>query len=202
MSQQINLFNPAFRKQQTHFSLLTMLQGLGVILAGSLLVYAYAAYQVSALDKLSGQGSRQLNEIQTNMANVSAEYSPQQANQLLQDEVQQLEKKSVEASRLVDALSSGAVGNTTGYSQYMSAFSRQVVPGLWLTGFKMSGDEAEISLSGGVIAPELVPSYIQKLGREGVMQGKSFSNLQMKSAKDSKYLEFTLYSTPTDEVEP
>lgn len=202
MSQQINLFNPAFRKQQTHFSLPTMFQGLGLILAGALLVYAYAAYQVSALDKLSGQSSRQLNEIQTKMANVSAGYSPQQANQLLQDELTQLEKKIVDTNQSVEALRSGAVGNTTGYSQYMSAFSRQVVPGLWLTGFKMTGDEAEISLSGGVIAPELVPSYIQKLGREGVMQGKSFANLQMKSAKDSKYLEFTLYSTPTDEVEP
>ena len=202
MSQQINLFNPAFQKQTTNFSLVTMLQVSGLILAGSLLVYAYAAYQVSALDKLFGQSSRQLNETQTKMANVSAGFSPQQANQLLQNELLQLEKKIVDTSQLVDALRSGAVGNTSGYSEYMRAFSRQVVPGLWLTGFRMTGDATEISLSGGVITPELVPNYIQKLGSEAVMQGKSFSSLQMKPAKDSKYLEFTLYSTPADEVKP
>ncbi|MCX7193498.1 MAG: PilN domain-containing protein [Proteobacteria bacterium] len=202
MSQQINLFNPAFQKQKTNFSLVTMLQLLGVVLAGSLLLYAYAAYQVSALDKLSGQSSRQLNEIQTKMANVSAGFSPQHTNEMLQSELVQLEKKSVETSQLVDALRSGVVGNTSGYSEYMRAFSRQVVPGLWLTGFRMTGDATEISLSGGVITPELVPNYIQKLGSETIMQGKNFSNLQMKPAKDSKYLEFTLYSTPADEVKP
>jgi hypothetical protein len=66
----------------------------------------------------------------------------------------------------------------------MRALSRQVVPGLWLTNFKMTGNA--ISLSGGVIAPELVPNYIQKLGRETAMQGKNFSNLEIKASKDTK----------------
>ena len=91
-------------------------------------------------------------------------------------------------------------------SEYMRAFSRQVVQGLWLTGFKLTGDAAQISLSGGVLDPELLPIYIQRLGKEPAMRGKSFSTLQMQqhqaeAGKENKsaaarYVEFTLYSTP------
>jgi len=210
MSQQINLFNPVFLKQQKLFSLLTMLQGLGLILLGSLLFYAYAAYQVSELSRQSEQSSKRFNAEQARLIGYSAEFSPQLANQRLQDELQQLEKRVAEANTLIEVLRSGAVGNTTGYSEYLRAFSRQVVPGLWLTGFRVTGDAAQISLSGGVVNPELVPVYIQKLGHEGVMQGKSFSDLQMRQPKvdvtskvtAARYLEFTLHSTPDKEARP
>jgi Tfp pilus assembly protein PilN len=197
MSQQINLYNPAFRKQQTHFSLMTMLQSMAAVLAGSLLMYAYAVHQVSELEYQSAQGAKRLNVEQTALAGYSAGFSPQQANELLKNELSQLEKKALEASQLLELLRSGAVGNTAGYSEYMRAFSRQIVPGLWLTNFKVSG--TQLSLNGAVVTPELVPAYLQKLKNEAAMQGKSFSDLQMKSGKDTKFTEFTLYSTVEEE---
>ena len=87
-----------------------------------------------------------------------------------------------------------------------------MVQGLWLTGFKVTGDAAQISLSGAVIAPELLPVYIQRLGKEGIMQGKTFSTLQMqqpkkgsigaedKTASASRYVEFILHSSPDSEA--
>lgn len=205
MSQQINLFNPVFLKQRKYLSLVTILQGLGLVVLGSLFVYGYALYQVEQLKQQSEETTRRLNAEQARLARYTAEFSPQQANLALQAEVRQLEKDLDEQTRMVDTLKSGSVGNTTGYSQYMRAFSRQAVPGLWLTGFKVTGDAAQISLSGAVLNPELLPIYIQRLGREQAMQGKSFSNLQMqqpatgnenKSAAAPRYVEFTMYSTP------
>ncbi len=208
MSQQINLFNPVFLKQQKQFSLLTMAQGLGLIFLGSLVFYAYASYQVLDLSKQSEESSKRFTAEQARLMRYSSEFSPQQANQLLKDELQQLQKKTAEADKLVDTLRSGSVGNTTGYSEYMRAFSRQAVPGLWLTGFTVTGDAAQISLSGGAISPELVPVYIKKLGSESAMQGKNFSNLQMQppkveaksDAKAAHYVEFILHSTPDNQA--
>lgn len=210
MSQQINLFNPIFMKQRKYFSLLTMLQALGLIVLGSLVFYGYALYQVGQLKQQSEESTRRFNAEQARFARYTAEFSPLQANQLLQDEVRRLEKELAEQTRMVDTLKSGSVGNTTGYSQYMRAFARQVVEGLWLTGFKVTGDAAQISLSGGVLDPELLPIYIQRLGREQAMQGKSFSTLQMQQTKAevgkesksaaARYVEFTMYSTPNTEV--
>jgi hypothetical protein len=211
MSQQINLFNPIFLKQRKYLSLLTMLQALGLILLGSLFFYGYALYQVEQLKQQSEESTRRFNAEQARLARYTAEFSPQQANQTLRADVQRLEKELAEQTRMVDTLKSGSVGNTTGYSQYMRAFSRQVVHGLWLTGFKVTGDAAQISLSGGVLDPELLPIYIQRLSRERAMQGKSFSTLQMQQAKTesgkenktaaaARYVEFTMYSTPDSEV--
>jgi hypothetical protein len=211
MSQQINLFNPIFMKQRKYLSLLTMVQALGLIVIGSMFFYGYAVYQVGQLKKQSEESTKRYMAEQTQLAQYAAEFSPQKATQALQNDVQRLEKSLAEQTRMVDTLKSGSVGNTTGYSQYMSAFSRQVVLGLWLTGFKVTGDAAQISLSGGVLDPELLPIYINRLSHEQAMQGKSFTTLLMQQpklepGKDSKvsatarYVEFTMNSTTESEA--
>jgi cell division protein FtsL len=214
MSQQINLFNPIFMKQRKYFSLLTMLQALGMIIAGTLIFYGYATYQVSQLNRQLEQNTKRYNEEQLRLARFIAEFSPQQANLLLQGEVQRLEKQTAEQNEVIETLKSGAVGNSIGFSEYMRAFSRQVVQGLWLTGFKVSGDAAQIRLSGGVVNPELLPVYIQRLGKERIMKGKTFSTLIMQQSKEDegsgaglthasasrRYVEFTLSSGPDSET--
>ena len=215
MSQQINLFNPVFMKQRKYFSLLTMLQGLGMVIAGSLIFYGYAIYQVDQLKRQADENNKRYIAEQTRLTGFVAEFSPQHSMQLLQNEVQHLDRQVAEQDRIIETLKSGAVGNTTGYSEYMRAFSRQVVHGLWLTGFKVTGDAAQISLSGGVVNPQLLPVYIQRLGRERIMKGKTFSTLKMQQSRDDqagggvkakasharRYIEFTLYSSPNKEAD-
>lgn len=180
MSQQINLFNPVFLKQQKYFSLLTMMQALGLIVLGSLLFYGFALYQVGQLKLQAEESTKRFNAEQARLTRLTAEFSPQQVNLALQTEVQQLEQTLAERTMMVDTLKSGAVGNTTGYSQYMRAFARQSVQGLWLTGFKVTGGaDPQISLTGGVLNPELLPIYIQRLSKEPVMKGKVFATLNM-----------------------
>ena len=215
MSQQINLFNPIFMKQRKYFSLLTMVQALGLVIAGSLIFYGYAIYQVGQLKLQAEENTKRYTAEQVRLAGFMAEFSPQHSMQLLQNEVQRLEKQTAEQNQIIETLKSGAVGNTTGYSEYMRAFSRQVMQGLWLTGFKVTGDAAQISLSGGVVNPELLPEYIQRLGRESIMKGKTFSTLKMQQPKAEqdagsgkapastarRYVEFTLYSSPNKEAD-
>jgi hypothetical protein len=215
MSQQINLFNPVFMKQRKYFSLLTMLQALGMIIAGALIFYGYAIYQVGQLKRQADENSKRYIAEQVRLSGFMAEFSQQHSMQLLQNEVQRLSSQLAEQNQIIDTLKSGALGNTTGFSEYMRAFSRQVVHGLWLTGFKVTGDAAQISLSGGVLNPQSLPVYIQHLGRESIMKGKTFSNLNMQQTRIDQdkgkkstaanspgrpYIEFTLYSSPAKEA--
>ncbi len=205
MSQQINLLSPAFRKQKKHFSALAMLQALVLIALGSALFYGYATYQVKLLAKQSDETGKRYAAEQLRLTRYTAEFSPQQSGQMLEEELKQAEARAAVQRELIETLKSGAMGNTTGYSEYMRAFARQAVSGLWLTGFVIIGDAAQISLSGAVLSPELVPSYIQKLGHEKVMRGKSFAALQMQqpkmgSGKVARYVEFTLQSTEAAEA--
>jgi hypothetical protein len=202
VSQQINLFNPVFLKQKKYFSVLTMLQALGLIVLGSALFYGYALYQVAQMSRQTEEMGKRYAAEQARLVNYANEFSPQRTTQLLEQELKSLESQAAAQENLLEMLKSGAIGNTEGFSGYMRAFARQSVNGLWLTAFDIAGDGAQMSLSGGVLNPKLVPIYIQRLGREKVMQGKTFATLQMQQPKTeadrpvARYVEFNLRSAP------
>ena len=200
MSQQINLFNPVFLKQKKYFSVTTMLQALGLILLGSALFFAYALYQVAQLSRQADEMSKRYATEQTRLANFTKEFSQQQSGKKLEDELKQMEAQASAQDAMLNLLKSGALGNTEGYSEYMRAFARQAIKGLWLTAFDITGDGAQMGLSGAVLNPQLVPAYIQRLGKEKVMHGKTFSTLQIQQPKKDgdrlipRYVEFDLHS--------
>lgn len=204
MSQQINLFNPVFLKQKKHFSAVTMLQALLLIVLGSMLFYGYAMYQVKLLAKQTAEMNVRYEAEQKRLVNYINEFSPQRAQKLLNDELQMVEAQASQQESLLATLRSGAIGNTEGYSEYMRAFSRQAVKGLWLTGFNISGDGAQMNLRGAVVNPHLLPEYIQRMNREPVMRGKTFTALQMKLPAEANdqpmtgYVEFSLNSVPAE----
>ena len=74
MTQQINLFNPVFLKQKKYFSLVPMLQALGLIVLGSALFYGYAAYQVKLLTKQSDDTAARYAAEQTRLAGQLVEH--------------------------------------------------------------------------------------------------------------------------------
>ncbi len=205
MSQQINLFNPIFLTQKKYFSVLTMLQALGLIVLGSALFYGYAWYEVSQLSRQADETSKRYAAEQTRLVNFANEFSPQRSNQMLEEELKRLEAQAAAQETLLNLLKSGAMGNTEGFSEYMRAFARQSVNGLWLTAFDITGDGTQMSLSGAVLNPQLVPVYIQRLSKEKIMRGKTFDNLQMQQPKQeadkpaARYVEFTLRSARASE---
>jgi hypothetical protein len=179
VSQQINLFNPIFLKQKKYFSAITMAQALGLLLLGSLLLTGFTSYQVSNRVKEAAATSAQLALAQGQLARVTADYAPRAKSKLLDDDIQKNETEVKSLQQVFDILKTGDFGNTKGYAEYMRAFSRQIVSGLWLTGFSIHGAGNEIGLQGRALRPELVPAYIGRLKHETVMQGKSFATLEM-----------------------
>lgn len=201
MSQQINLFSQKLVAEKDYFSMLAMLQALGLILIGSVLFYAYAVYQVQQLTVQSEEASNRMLAEQARLARHSAEFSPQLAQQMLENELKQAEAEVVAQRELIARMKSGGLGNTSGYSEYMRAFARQTLSGLWLTGFNITGDAVQMRIAGSALSPELVPAYIKRLSQEKVMHGKEFAALQMQQHKVETgkpvgrlYLDFTLQS--------
>ena len=195
MSQQINLFNPVFLKQKKHFSLLTMLQALLLIVLGALAFYAYAWYQVQELAQRTNEMSQRYETEQKRLVRYANEFSPERARQALDTELKAAEAQAKVQAEILETLKSGAIGNTQGYSEYLRAFARQAVQGVWLTGFEIVGDGTQMTLRGGVVDAKRLPEYIQRMGREPVMRGKTFAALQMRQPETARgYLEFVLHS--------
>lgn len=204
MSQQINLFSPIFLRQKKYFSAITMLQALGLIVAGTVLFYGYLVYQSSALTEQAAETEKKLASEQARLAKFTSEFSPQKKSAQLEADIRLAEAQLKARQEIMDTLKTGVIGNTDGYSGYMRAFARQSVYGLWLTGFEITGAGNEMAIIGRTLRPELVPVYVQRLSREPVMKGRQFAFLQMglpqpikvdgQRAETYRYLEFNLQS--------
>ena len=217
MSQQINLFNPIFLKQKKYFSAVAMAQALGLVLVGALLVAAYANYRVSNLKMQAANSSAQLAASQAQLIKFNAEFGLRQKSKTLESQISAAESEILALQQVFDILKKGDFGNTQGYSEYLKAFSRQTLGGLWLTGFNILGAGNEIGLQGRALQPELVPAYISRLRHEPIMRGKSFSSLEMnvpqielankdpaapKQMGPAPYIEFNLMSSGIASTQP
>lgn len=179
MAQQINLYNPALRKQRKHFSALTMLQALGLLLGGIVAFYAYTFHQTRTLTQVAGEADKQFKAQAAQVARLTQEFSPQGRSRMLEDEMARAAARLKQREEMLATLRTGGLGNTEGFARYLAAFARQPMGGVWLTGFSIGGDETELLLSGRVLYAELVPAYIRSLNREEVMRGRRVSELRM-----------------------
>lgn len=209
MSQQINLFNPLFRKQKKYFSAVTMAQALLLILLGALLLYGYARYRMSTLNEQAEQTASTHKATQARLLEISAQFGSRQPSQLLSEEVARMEAKLQARQRVVGMLESGELGNRRGFSGFFRALARQTMNGVWITSFHVSGAENDMAISGRALQPELVPVYLTRLKTETILAGKSFSNMEMRlpeAEADGKpkpgyrFIEFSLRKAEASQV--
>jgi hypothetical protein len=179
MSQQINLFNPIFLKKKRYFSAVTMAQALGLIFVGTAVLGAYTNFRLSQLGKEAETTTTQLAAVQAQVNKVDAQYGPREKSKVLEEEVQKTEADVKALQQVFAVMENGDFGNTQGYGEYMRAFGRQILSGVWLTGFSIYGAGSAISLQGRALKPDLVAVYITRLKREPILQGKSFSALDI-----------------------
>lgn len=177
--QQINLFNPAFREQKKFFTTLPMLEALGAIVVGALLLTWYASTQVKQLEEYAASGKILLAERERRLAQANRDFAPRQKNPALAAQLVEAEMELSSMHHVQGYLANGTLGNSAGYAEYFRAFARQNVNGLWLTGLAITGAGAQIGVQGRAMQPTLIPQYIARLTNESVMRGKTFSSLDI-----------------------
>lgn len=175
MSQQINLFNPLFLRQEKYFSARTMLQSLGLIALGLVVLYAYALLQTRDLQRLAADYGRQLAVQRDQFVKLGGEGR----SKLLEAEVARLAADQRARRAVLDAMQGGEFGNTDGFSRYFAAFGRRAMRGVWLTGFSVAESGNELRIRGRVLYADLVPAYLKALNQEEVMRGRLVTELKL-----------------------
>jgi len=182
VSQQINLFNPQFLKQKKYFSALMMLQSVAVLLAGLALFYGYALQQEAELARQAA-ASVQENAVQSERLNkFSAEFAPGAAQKQAEAELQEAAAAIAARETLLRQMQSGALSNAAGYSEYLRAFARQIVSGVWLTGVEIEEGAQSLTLKGNALQADLIPAFIGRLGAEPVLRGRQLESLSISQA--------------------
>ncbi|MDR3390925.1 MAG: PilN domain-containing protein [Sulfuriferula sp.] len=179
MSQQINLCNPLFRKQEKYFSAITMAQALGLILLGCLLFYGYLLYQTRGLVKQTVQMTQIRDTTQHQMTVLATSLAARKPDPSLTAAVARAEHEVQARQIILDLLSQGELGNQSGFSDYFKALSRQTVNGLWLTGFDVTGNGTDITISGRALQAESIPVLIRRLKDEPKFSGAHFATLDI-----------------------
>jgi hypothetical protein len=189
MYQQINLYQPIFRKQRQIFSAAALAQALGIVSAALLAIYAYGWTKVGALEaevvQLEGRETALLTQL-TRMdpalgANRRAELEAELAGLNATLEGQQ---------RLLEELRKQPLGDPAGFSAYLSALGRQRTPELWLTALAIDGGTGAIELEGRSLRPELVPEYMQRLSTEAALTPQRFDRFEIERDADNGEAKF------------
>jgi Fimbrial assembly protein (PilN) len=196
VSQQINLYQPIFRKEEKKFSTVAMLQAIGILAVGVALMYAYTWWQIGALHSELSRVEQGHAAATKRLADATAKFGRPAGVSPLDTEIARLERDLAARQRIQEILQRGVFSNTRGFSDYLISFARQSVPGVWLTGFDITGAAERMTLAGRSTNPELVPRYMQKLSTEKTLSGIVFNVFQMnRPAPDPKevnanYIEF------------
>lgn len=212
MSQQINLFNPAFQPQKKVFTAATMALSLLVLVGGIAALAVYGRTQTARLEAQAGAGALQLERKQARLASVNLDFAPRQKNKDLDAEIAEAQAQLAALRNISRVIERGELGDTAGYAGYFKALARQSVTGLWLTGVSVSGGGRDIGIRGRTTDPATIPGYLSRLTGEPLMQGKSFASLSIGQpapvntagpegqpvASAAPYVEFSLESRPEE----
>jgi Tfp pilus assembly protein PilN len=227
MSRQINLYNPLLLKRKSILSALNLLLSTALVMLIIGLGFIFVSYQMTLSMKESEKQAASLLDWTDKVAKLRSAAAARVKDPQLNKKLAEIEAETKRRQSIIGILKGSYFGNTEGYSSYMIAFARQIPDGVWLTGFELIGAGNEISLRGRTVEPEMLPNYVTQLKRESVMQGKSFSELQMRrpifiadgastsqpirkvfnngskdtkaGVQDVKYLEFELHTLEANE---
>jgi hypothetical protein len=180
VSQQINLYAARLRPRHE----LATARNLGIVAAALLLVMtAWASYvriEASDHEAAAALSRKQLADEQEKMTALAKMIAERRVSPALAAEVATAKANLAGRTEIMAALDSGKLGNSSGFSAFMSGFARQARNDLWLTGFAVSAGGEEIEIRGRLLDPARLPAYVQSLSGEPVFQGRRFAALEMR----------------------
>lgn len=181
MSQQINLFNPALRKQREWLSLPVIAAAFALVLVVELLAFVWYGRERGGLQTQLTALQAQSRQLQEDVQSLVKLMPERQANPALTKEVERTAESLRQYEEVFKALETASADGGQGFAPYFMAFSRQAIEGVWLTGFTINSRTMEIR--GRVLDGALLPAYIRRLDAEANFHGRKFAALDMKGVE-------------------
>jgi hypothetical protein len=178
MYQQINLYQPIFRKQRQIFSAATMFQALAIVAVALLAIYGYGSLRVRSLEAEVVQLEGRERALSTQLARIDPTMNQGRRDEVA-GELARLNATLLDQQRLIEVLREQPLGDTAGFSPYLAALGRQRTPMLWLTAIGVNGGTGAIELAGRSLDAKLVPEYMQRLADEPALAGQRFDRFEI-----------------------
>jgi Fimbrial assembly protein (PilN) len=191
MHQQINLYQPVFRKQQKVFSSLTLLQICAVVLLLLAVIAAHTHWTLAGMETAAQNLEQQRKDLATRMGVLEDTYRTPDTD-AIDSEIAALQKSIDQRNYLLQQFDKLVLRNRGGFAARFETLARLQVPGLWLEGVTVN-DDRQMEIRGMTLDPKLVPVYLQQLEQDGGLSGASFKAVSMaRVANDQPYVQFVL----------
>ncbi len=199
MTQQINLFQPMFRRERQILRARALIQVLALSflgIAGYVTLDRIRLFQLRT--EMTELTARQLASA-ARFETTNAQIKPKVRSELLASELDHVEAELAASRRAADAIASGTLGNTKGFSSYLAGIAKQHVAGIWITGLAMQSGGTAIGIRGQALDPALVAVFLQQLASEPAFAGKQFSQLRLdRDNQQARSVQFQLSTKPDD----
>ncbi len=192
MRQQINLYQPVFRRERKVFSAVAMIQVLALLFVALLGVYAWQLVATHALQQQLQADQQRQGTARMQLSALILKLSSRKVSPALAQALSQAQQDLAGRRAVLQVLSSQAHGNIRGFSPVLSALSRSVHAGIWLTNVDLADGGTQFSLAGRITRGEILPRYLNLLRRQSAVSGYRFSTLEIIRDKKSGHLHFLL----------
>lgn len=189
--QQINLYQPMFRKERKLFSAFALLQiGLACLLL-MVLIGVYFQIQLQRLQASEQSLANQHQYLEGTLGNLK-QNAGDPALVALDRQIADLESRLQDRDSLLAGMTRLA-SDRGGFAPYLLALSQQRVQGLWLTGIHLGTGGRDVRLSGMALEAGLIPRYLERLPEHPRLQHLDFSQVQINRRNDgTRGLDFSL----------
>lgn len=192
-TQQVNLFQPIFRKERKLLSFRVLWQGCAAVLVVLMMMYGWGVQQTLQMKAELAQQEKQQQIFTEQLLEVSAQLAEMKTDTAPQLELGNLERELAARQKVVDALTRVRDTYTQGVSTYLEGFSRQMPKGVWLTGFTVQAGGEGLVIRGSSLKSALVPTFLDQLSTEQTLVGTQFALLQIqRETADTKFVDFTV----------
>ncbi len=184
MHQQINLYQPVFRKQHKVFSAATLAQIAGAALVLLLVILAHTRSTLANMEASALSLQQQHAHLQRQVAELEeALRTPD--TEAVDEEMERLKKTIEQRNALLAQFDQLAIQHHKGFAGHFRILAQQGVPGLWLDGVTVNA-QGEMELRGTTLDEKLVPAYLQGLARQGDLSESTFETVAMSRADSAR----------------
>jgi len=204
MTQNINLYDASLRLRRDWATAETAAAAVGACVLAATLGTGWARYELAQVKGPAALTNEALQAAQTELTDLTQRVTELKPDEKLQAELALAQTTLTQRHAALELLRGGGLGNDAGHAAALSAFARQSVNGLWLTGVVL--DNQQVALRGRALNPDLIPTYVTRLNKEAALQGRSFRALDIERpvhaadaaasmpARSAAYVEFSLVS--------
>lgn len=193
MLQQINLYEHLTKTAKSKFRLdiILIVYVLYFVFLLFNLIYDYT--KKNEYEKKVAELTIELDKEKAYLSQIKEQY-PSIDLDNLEGSMQRLQQELASKGEVINLLS-----NKPKFSDYFTMLSQTIVPGVWLTEFKILQDGKSITLKGITKKPALAHQYLQQLRKQNMLRNMNLELKEVSQVADEKtkvsYLNFSIMGT-------